>query len=398
MHREKYRQGWCWRMWNELEYLESLPEIDILQEEGITLEGIMEEMREDFEAAYEEAVGEERILYPADPYRLLINVVAGQLYQAYQFSQERFKENFIRYMDDDLLLHWGANLGYQIPEARPAVTELEFGLNEPVAFDVTIPAGTRVTAGDDVYFASDEEVVIPAGALSVTAQATCLDAGTAGNGYAASQLSTMVDSVPYVSWVANGTASSGGTDAPSGDALREAVYLFPSTYSAAGPEDAYIALTKEYSSEIADVSVVTDERANVNIYVLLKDGKLPEQDYLDRLEKYLKDMKRTPDTDHVILKAPDTVPYEIEATYYISSGNKDMESAIRENVKEAVDYYVACQCGEIGMDIDSGALVELARVAGAKRVSVSAPEYVKLSKSQIAACTKVKLEYGGLED
>lgn len=382
----------------ELEYLESLPEIDVLQEEGITLEGIMEEMREDFEEAYEEAVGEERILYPADPYRLLMNVVAGQLYQAYQFAQERFKQNFIRYMDDDLLLHWGANLGYQIPEAKPAMTELEFGLNEALAFDVTIPAGTRATAGDDVYFSSDGEVVIPAGALSVTVAAICADAGTVGNDYAAGQLSTMVDSVPYVSWVTNSKASSGGTDAPSGDDLREAVYLFPSTYSAAGPEDAYIALVKEYSSEIADVSVVADGDANVNIYVLLQDGELPGQNYLARVEEYLRDTKRIPDTDHVILKAPDAVPYEIEVTYYIHSENKDMEGTIKENVKEAVDYYAECQCGEIGMDIDSGALVELARVAGAKRVFVSSPGYAKLSKSQIAVCTEVKLAYGGLED
>ncbi len=385
-------------MSSNIEYLESLPDIDLLQDEGITLESIMQEMREDYEEAYEEATGKECVLYPADPYRLLMNVVAGQIYQAYQFAQERFKQNFIRYMDDDLLLHWGANLGYRIQDARPAVVELEFGLNEALSFDVAIPKGTRATAGDDVYFASDGEAVIPAGATSVHVMATCIDAGTVGNEYAVGQLSTLVDSVPYVSWVTNSMASSGGADAPAGDDLKEAVYLFPSTYSVAGPEDAYVALVKGFSSEIADVSVVTDESANVNIYVLLRDGKLPGQDYLDLLEEYLMDAKRTPDTDHVILKAPETVPYELEATYFISSGNKDMEGVIKEDVNEAVDYYVECQHGEIGMDIDSGALVELARVAGAKRVSVSSPEYVRLDKSQIAVCTKVELKYGGLED
>lgn len=385
-------------MLSNIEYLESLPDIDILEDEGITLENIQQEMREAYEEAYEEATGEECILYPADPYRLLINVTAGQIYQAYQFAQERFKQNFIRYMDDDLLVHWGANLGYRIPEARPAVTELEFGLNEVLAFDVTVPAGTRATAGDDVYFSSDRDAVIPAGALSVRVKATCVDAGTVGNDYAIGQLSTLVDLVPYVSYVRNETVSSGGSDVPSGDDLKEMIYLFPSTYSVAGPKDAYIAMVKEYSSDIADVSVITDESANVSIYVLLKDGKLPDQEYLNLLEEYLRDMKCAPDTDRLILKAPDAVDYDVEATYYISSGNKDMEAAIRENVEEAVNYYVELQGSEIGMDIDSGALVELARVAGAKRVALTSPGYAKLRKSQIAICKNISLKYGGLED
>lgn len=382
----------------EIEYLETLPDIDLLADEGITLEGIMQEMIDDYEEKYEEITGIEKILYPADRDRLLISTFAGELMQAFEFGANNFKQNLIRYMDEDVLLHWGANLGYERQQATSASVELEFGVNDVLDFDVTVPSGTRVTAGDDVFFQTKEDALIPAGEKSVVVNAECTESGTVGNDYAIGQISTLVDPVPYISYVKNISLSKEGKDMLSGDELREAIYMYPSAYSTAGPSDRYKTLVKDYSKDIVDVSVETNDEANVHLYVLLKDGEIPSQEYLDNVASYIRKQKNIPDTDNFIVCPPEEVTYQISVTYYISSSKEDNERALREAVEEAVSEYVEYQYSELGISVDSGTLIEYAKVAGAKRVVVEAPDYIKLSSYQVAKCDSLTITYGGLED
>ncbi len=385
-------------MANNIENLEKLPDIDLLSDEEISLENIIEEMIADYQLAYEELTKEEKTLYPASEERLMINVVAGEIFQAYEFAQERFKENFIRYMNDDELLNWGGNIGYELPEKKAAVTILEFIINDPLEFDVVVPNATRVTAGDDIYFETDVEAVISAGELTTMVSATCTEVGTRGNDYAPGQISIIADPFPYMGSVTNTIMSSGGEDAPEGDDLREQIYLHPSTYSVAGPKDAYIALVKKYSAEIADVAIMTDEEAVVNIYVMLKNGIFPNDKYLSEVADYIKAEKRTPETDRFVFHAPEVVAYALDITYYIESSDKDNEKMIKESVEEAIEAFSQYQYSKIGLDIDSGVLVEYVRAAGAKRAEIRSPvTYRKIEYNQIAVCNSINLVYGGLE-
>ena len=70
-------------MANSIEDLEALPDINLLEDEGVTLEGIQEEMISDYQEAYKQYTGEEITLYPANPKRLEMNVIAGQIYPVY---------------------------------------------------------------------------------------------------------------------------------------------------------------------------------------------------------------------------------------------------------------------------------------------------------------------------
>ena len=68
-------------------------------------------------------------------------------------------------------------------------------------------------------------------------------------------------------------------------------------------------------------------------------------------------------------------------------------------IEEAIDAYVSYQYSGIGRDIDIGVLVEYARAAGAKRVSVTSPAgYAKTKKSQVVLCRSKSVTYGGLEE
>ncbi len=388
-------------MMNQIDDLEALPEIDLLAEEGISLEQIQQEMIEDYEYAYEQYTGREMILYPANERRLELNIVAGQVYQMCERMNYFFRRNFIRYMEDGDLENWGANFGYSVPDAKAATVTLEFSVNDPLTFDVTIPAGTRATSGDNVFFETKQTVEILAGEMSVKVMSECSDTGESGNGYAIGQINTIADPVPYVSSVRNVDASQGGADRISGDVLKEQLLLWMSAFSTAGPEGAYIYWIKAYSTDIVDVTAINlqDNDATVNIYILLKDGTLPDQNYLSAVHQYLDDLGNFPDTDKINLYAPEIVYYDLDVTYYISKNLRDNETELREMIEEAIDAYVSYQYSGIGRDIDIGVLVEYARAAGAKRVTVTSPAgYAKTKKSQVVLCRSKSVTYGGLEE
>ena len=96
----------------KLDALQNLPEIDFLSDLNITQETIAEEMLEDYQSKYEELTGKEITLYPANTERLKMQIVAGEIYQIYEYISYLFSQNFIQYMDREVLENWGATLGY----------------------------------------------------------------------------------------------------------------------------------------------------------------------------------------------------------------------------------------------------------------------------------------------
>ncbi len=386
-------------MANSIADLEALPDIDMLAEDGITLDSIREEMIADYQEQYNKENDTELTLYPAHPRRLELNVIAGQIYQAYEFAQYLFKQNLIRYMDDDVLWNWGANLGFSESNLAAARCSLEFYTSEELAYPVTIPAGTRATAGDDVYFAADADCTIEAGETTATVGATCTEKGSTGNGYAVGQIDILADPILNVAGVKNVVASAGGADEYSGDDLREKIFLFPSTYSVAGPQDAYEYYVRAYSTDIISVNVTTDKStAVVKIYIMLSKGNVPDEQYCKNVLEYLQNLKRFPDTDKIEILSPEVVEYALKASYYISTSSRDTESTIKSSVESAAKSYMEYEYSNLGYDLNPDVFREYARVAGAKRLEITEPVYQALEENQIAVCTGIELTYGGLED
>lgn len=88
----------------------NLPEIDFLSDLNITQETIAGEMLEDYQSKYEELTGKEITLYPAHTERLKMQIVAGEIYQTYEYISYLFSQNFIQYMDREVLENWGLRL------------------------------------------------------------------------------------------------------------------------------------------------------------------------------------------------------------------------------------------------------------------------------------------------
>ena len=292
-------------MANNVDALQNLPEIDFLSDLNISQETIAQEMIEDYQDKYEELTGNEITLYPANSERLKMQIVAGEVYQIYEYISYLFSQNFIQYMERNVLENWGATLGYAQTNIKAATCILQFKVNDVLDFDVEIPAGIRATAGDDVYFATNESCVLKAGESSVEVSATCTEEGTIGNDYVVSQINVLADPVLNISGVENCTTSQGGQDEYDDEALRENIFLFPSTYSTAGPNTAYEYFVKSYSTEIISVNVVQNNvTAEVDIYIMLADGKVPDEQYCKAVVDYLVGLECTPADDKIYVKAP----------------------------------------------------------------------------------------------
>lgn len=377
--------------------LENLPEINMLADEGITFESIVNEMIADYEAYWEELTGEELVLYPADSRRIILNVAAGKLYQLATIINERHKLNFLQYMYGDYTRNWAANFGFKEDGVESATVTLRFGLSDSQAADTIIPAGTRVTSGDNVFFAVDETLVIPSGEICADTSATCTQPGTIGNGYVVGQLNIIADPVNLVESVQNITQSVGGHDKYTNQELKELVYNFPSSYTTAGPAECYEQIAKRYSSNIVDAKAITNNEALVQIFVLLQNGIIPTEEYCGKVLDFIKALKITPDTDKVEVSAPDVVTYEIEADYYIAYEQKDIADGLKEAVEDAGNTFIDYIRSKIGRAINPNVLITYASAAGASRIEIAKPEYQYICENEVAVCSSIKMSFRGFE-
>lgn len=344
---------------------------------------------------YEAITG--RTLAKGDPVRLFLLTITALIVLLLNKINETGKQNLLRYATGDNLDHLGALVGVERIPAKAAVTTMRVKLSAQLQTATIIPAGTRFTAGDNVFFALDAPLVIEAGITSGDGSATCLTKGELGNGYIAGQLKTLVDPVPYVDGVANITTSEGGAEIQSDDSYREDIRLAPENFSTAGPEGAYIYHAKRASSKITDVTVWSPEAGKVEVRPLLAGGKLPGEEMLQQVNT-LNDKTVRPLTDNISVLAPEKVSYSIKLTYYIASDNKTQATAIQNAVNAAVDDYVLWQKSKLGRDINPSELIVRVMAAGAKRVAVTAPAFTATTDTQVAVCSTKSVTLGGIED
>lgn len=384
-------------MQNEISKLYNLPDISFVDD--ISYEKILNEMIADYEKKYQEATGRKVTLRPGDKEHIHLRIEAGQYFQMYQILDNAAKMNLLKYSKGNFLRHLGAFKKTFIQEPKPAVVTARFTLSEIRKDVIYIPQGTRVTAGDGVYFATDDYAEVKAGDSFVDVDCTCETVGEVGNEYIVGQIETIVDPVPYVSSVSNITKSDGGTGEESEDSFRERIFLAPSSYSVAGPADAYEYWVKQYNSAaIEDVKIYEPTEAVVDIRILLVGGALPSKTFCSGCLEYLRENPIIPLTDNDLVAAPDVVNYNLKAVYYIARSDLNNIKVIQESIEAAKETYLNWQRTKIGLDINPDALTEFVRAAGGKRVVITSPVFTPIPETSIAMEKTVEFTYGGIED
>lgn len=375
---------------------DNFPDISFI--DNSTVDEVQTQMINDYQEKYKEITGKDVSLAQADPYRLIMYACAVQIYQAMQYADYAGKMSFLKYSRDDYLDNLAALRGVARIESAAASTVLQFSIAGAMESVVAIPAGTRVTNGNDIYFATNEYVEIPAGELTVTVPATCTTTGTDGNGFAPGEFNVLVNTLPYITAVTNTVTTYGGADVEDDESLKDRIYKAPSTYSTTGSAAAYEYHTKSIDSSITDVVVTSLMPGTVDIYFVCEQGKCPEQSLIEEVKNYLMDSNIRPLTDNVTVQAPATQEYNVDFTYYIGTSNKSIVSTIQADIETAVSLYNSWQTEKIGRDINPSNLIQKVMSAGAKRIEVKSPTFARLDETTIAKLGTVNVIYGGLED
>ena len=292
------------------------------------------------------------------------------------------------------------------PEAKPATCKMRFFISEPQKQAILIPSGTRVTdTGNTLVWETMEDHYIPAGEGFVEAVVRCQTVGTAGNGYAAGQINTLVDIYEYYSQCANIAVSDGGSDAPTDDEFYELMRASMDAYSTAGARGGYIYWAKQESTEIADVIATSPTPGVVQLYVLMKDGTAAGEEIKAKVLAACNDDKRRPLTDYVSVEDPESVDYRIRFTYYIQEGGTESAKALEAAVREKVEQYVTWQCAKLGRDINPSRLISMLMETGIKRVDLIEPAFVSLKDGSGTAAPQLarldgtpEIINGGYED
>lgn len=354
---------------------------------------------------YEEITG--RTLSSADPVRLFLLTICYVIVLQQNCINYTGKQNLLRYAVSDYLDELGYLMDTERLEATSAQTTIKVTLSDTFTKDTTIPKGTRITPDGNVFFATDEILIISAGKTEGTVSATCTETGTVGNGFSAGQISTIVDPNPYVQSMVNTTLSEGGSEIEEDDVYRERIHNSPEKFSVAGPDGAYEFWARSASALIEDIRVVSPTPGDVYIYAILQEGEIPQQELLDEIYDICNDKKIRPLTDHVFVKSPEIIKYNIDITYYVHVDNQYQLSEISAAVEQAVNNFVIWTKSKIGRDINITELHSRLLAAGVKRATITLPTYTDIKEGdntkkvvdpvQLAVAENINITYGGIE-
>lgn len=379
-----------------LSTIDSLPDISFI--DNLTLEEIQSQLLSDFITKYQEITGKRIQLSKSDPNRIIMLGCAQLIYQGLQNIDKAGKMNFLKYAYEGYLENLGALKKVVRNPAEFARVPVKFTLSEKREAATGIPAGTRVTAAYEVYFATTQYAEIPAGEMEVTVMAECTEAGIIGNDFAAGELTTLVDPIGFISKVENTEKSTGGTEIETDQNMAERIYLAPSSCSTAGPDDAYKYWAKASNPSIGDVRITSPSPGVVEIYFVMSDGTIPDDTTIDEVSEAVNQRGKRPLTDYVQVKKPLVEEYNIDVTYYINSSDRGGAAAIQAQAETAVEEYELWQASKIGRDINPDELIARMNDAGVKRAVIREPAFRIIGDTAKAQCTGASIIYGGLEN
>lgn len=373
--------------------LSDLPDFDFVE---VNPEKVINEIIEDYQKAYFEDTGEVKKLYPGDRIRIFLMTQAMREIQLRQKINDTAKQNLIKYARNERLDHLGVGVKTPRGESMPARTRMKITASQQSTSARVIPAGQRFMPPDGLFFRTETDHILPAGETELVVPAVCEEVGIIGNGYQPGQINSMVEQLAFMVSAVNIETSQGGVDREDDESYRERVHMAPEGFSVAGPEAAYVYHAKAYSSLISDIKVKSERGTGVvNLYVLLANGELPNQSFLDGLSDYFtKDIR--PLTDFVKPQAPSIFEYDIDVTYYIPRVIDT--DGVKKKIENAFQEYILWQKSKIGRDVNPSEIIFKLKDAGAKRVEVRLPFDTVLNDTQIAKEHNVNIEFGGVED
>jgi len=366
-----------------------LPEINFLTTDA-------QELVNEFITIYEQTEG--RKLSQADPLRLIFLSAASVITKQNVAINDAAKQNLLYYARDKVLDHKGAEMTTPRLEATAATTTLRLHLSVPLTSSRIIEKGSLATSNEGaIFFATIEETAISPGVDYVDVELECTTKGEIGNGFAVGQINTLVKPLPYISHIENITVSDGGAEREEDAPYKERIYMAPEKLTNAGSDGAYKYFAKSASALISDVYVYMPTPGCVDIKILMKDGKLPSPEIIDKVLNAVSGKRVRPLTDRVSAGAPTITAFDLDMSYFIETDAVD-KTLLHKKIQAAVDEWLVWQQSKIGRDINPSKLISLCIKAGAKRVDVRSPVFTVVEQGEVAQLDMLNVHFGGVED
>lgn len=337
-----------------------------------------------------------KTLQPAHIERLLINTYAYREALVRQSLNEAYRQQHPRFATGLMLDLCGDDVNTPRLEASAARCTIRFTAGLSGVQTVYIPVGTQV-AVDDIVFATIEAAELSAARKQADLQAVCTQSGSAGNGWAAGQISNLLTAFSDGLNVkaANISVPSGGADVETDDAYRERILLAPESFSVAGSVGAYEYFARRVTPTICDVHVDNKKTASdepiggqVQVTVLTKNG-LPSEELLREVGKALSHERVRPLCDTVTVSAPTAVDYALDAELVLLTGVNPAEAVAA--AEQAWSAYEAARREELGKDIVPLDIQTALKVAGVYNVVLHNLPLKVVAADQWARCTSVRI-------
>lgn len=340
-----------------------------------------------------------RALEPAQAETLLINMVAYEVKLIREQLQAAAEQMLVNFANAPALDFLAELVGVTRLPASGASTTLQFTVAAAHP-GVLIPAGTRVvTADGQVIFRTVSDLTIPGGSTTGSVSAAATTTGTGGNGYAIGEVSNILDPLPFLTGASNTDVTASGTNAESDEALRARVKLAPSSFSVAGPVNAYRYFTLEVSPTIIDVSVLSNTPGTVQVYPLVEGAIVTPAPIINAVLAALSAEDVRPLTDTVTVLSPTLVPYDIEVE--ITTYTNADEALVVAAATEALTAYAAARQSVIGQDVKRSQITALTvgSTGSVFDVSVVAPATdVVVDDTEVAVIGTITITVTGQSD
>lgn len=338
----------------------------------------------DLIARYESLTG--RTLYPAQPERILIDLVAYRETLLRQAMQHAAEQNLVQWATGAYLDALGALVGVTRLPARRAETTWTVTRTAPPTGSLTVPAGTEATVtGTQVRFRTTADLVPADGVATGTVAAEAVDAGPAGNGWAIGATLTLTAPISGVAGVTLATVPAAGADVEDDGHLRERMLLAPESFSVAGPAGAYRFHALSAHRDVIDVSVRSPEPGQVLVTVLT-DPLPVSQAILDAVAAALTDEQVRPLTDTVTVQAATAVTYTIAVQLTVLRNTIYPE--VLSGAQAMLADYAASLRRRLGADLVPAHLIgALRQLPGVHDVVVVQPATQVLSGAEVAVLT-----------
>lgn len=149
-----------------------------------------------------------------------------------------------------------------------------------------------------------------------------------------------------------------------------------------------ITLGDAASRESIDITINREMAGEVKIVPILAGGEIPDMDMLKKVKKACSASDVRPMTDLVVVEAPEQVEYDIDITYYTTEENESDCIETIEGANGSIQQFIEWQGTKLGRNINPDELRSLCyspkKGTGCKRITINAPVFTKILKSQVA--------------